>query len=45
MRLKALTFVLTENCNFRCVYCYKKLRKASLRFSLARRLLVFFCRI
>jgi molybdenum cofactor biosynthesis enzyme MoaA len=44
MKVRGLTFILNEDCNFRCVYCYKKLTKAGFCFSLARRLLVFFCR-
>lgn len=44
MKLRGLTFILNEDCNFRCAYCYKKLTRAYLEFPLARRLLVFFCR-
>jgi len=43
MKIRGLTFVLNEDCNFRCAYCYKKLSRAAFSFPLARRLLVFFC--
>ena len=44
MKLRGLTFVLNEDCNFRCAYCYKKLSRTVLSYPLARRLLVFFYR-
>jgi sulfatase maturation enzyme AslB (radical SAM superfamily) len=37
-----LVYILNEDCNFRCAYCYKKLSKARFDWPLARRLLVFF---
>jgi len=44
MRLRGLTLILNEDCNFHCRYCYKKTRtKAILTYERARRALVFFC--
>ena len=44
MRLRGLTLILNEDCNFHCGYCYKKKRTtAILTYARACRALVFFC--
>ena len=42
MKLRGLVYILNEDCNFHCGYCYKTLSKARFDWPLARRLLVFF---
>jgi molybdenum cofactor biosynthesis enzyme MoaA len=43
MKLKGLTFVLNEDCNFRCSYCAQRKTGARLAERDARRFLLFFC--
>ena len=43
MKLRGLTLILNEDCNFHCRYCYKpKKKEASLDYPRARRALAFF---
>jgi sulfatase maturation enzyme AslB (radical SAM superfamily) len=44
MRIGQLALVVSEDCNFRCRYCYQTRRPNRMSGAVARRALVFFCR-
>lgn len=41
MKIRSLTLVLTDDCNFSCSYCYKKKNPATVRWSLLEEALLF----
>lgn len=43
MGLGLLALVVTDDCNFRCRYCYKTRRPTRMTDAIARRAVVFFC--
>jgi len=43
MKLKGLTLIVTDDCNFNCDYCYKPKSKTDMDYSLAEKALIFFC--
>lgn len=42
MRLRSLALIVTDDCNFRCRYCYKQKRDGRMPVALARRAAAFF---
>jgi len=44
MKIQSLTFVVTEDCNFDCTYCYKKKSKDYMKFASVKNTLIFFYR-
>lgn len=42
MKIASLTFIVTDDCNFNCSYCYKRRKKRNLDYSLAKETLSFF---
>lgn len=42
MKISSFTFIVTDNCNFNCSYCYKKKKDGNLDYSLAKKALSFF---
>jgi molybdenum cofactor biosynthesis enzyme MoaA len=43
MRIRSIALIVTDDCNFRCAYCYKKRNKDYMRYATAQSALIFFC--
>ncbi|MCJ7586481.1 MAG: hypothetical protein MUQ00_01050 [Candidatus Aminicenantes bacterium] len=44
MRIRLLALIVTDDCNFRCRYCYKTPRPNRMTDEVTRRAADFFCR-
>ncbi len=42
MKISSFTFIVTDNCNFSCSYCYKKKKEGNLDYFLTKEALSFF---
>lgn len=42
MKIRSLTLIVTDHCNFECKYCYKTKSKNYMQYSTACNALVFF---
>jgi len=42
MKICSLTLIVTDDCNFNCLYCYKNKSKKYMNYSTANKALLFF---
>ena len=42
MKISSLTLIVTDDCNFNCIYCYKRKSKNYMKYRTVENALIFF---